>query len=1570
MMRRFAIILALLISVAAIAQQPGTGTPQFASIQSGGFDAVNRQNLNVLFSIPVVSTAGRGLNFSMSLAYNSLIWQVNGGAWSPVVDANGTPTWGWGRQDPDGQPTYKFAWHRCVYDKNQINGHYSNYKYVDGKGTTHAFSVDFEVNPDVPECENGHPQTGYATDGSGYLLDATDPAFPKVTSHAAMGIASDGPLKDANGNFITYTMPSGETDWIDTLGRTGLKIVSQTSPMATLYKYQDSNGTWQTVTMNLTSTNVKTNFGCSGISEYTATGIYLPTSIYLADGTHFDIAYEDTPGYSGYKTGRISQVTLPQGGYYQYSYGSTNDGINCSDGTVVSLTRVVNDGTTSTSWSYSRSYSSPNWVTTMTAPQLPYDSAANQSVYTFNSSGHILSENVYQGSATGTPLKTVSTSWSGNFPTEVDTTLGSVTSSVTSKVLYSFDAYGNPTWISEYDWGAASPTRTTTLSYETGSDYINANLLSLLTQRIVYAGSSGGTVMYRMDITHDGTTPSCVSGVAGHDDTYFGCGFNKRGNVTAVTVYASPSGPSGGLTTNYSYDTLGNMLQTRDPANNSTSFDYGDNWYGSNCSVTGSKAYPKMVTNALSQVKTTQYYTCTGAPRSVTDPNSQAVTYAYGSSSPQYGRLSSVTDPLSNATTMSYSGSTQSESTLTFNSSSSTADTLNVLDTLARPRLTQRKQSPSASSYDTTQVDYDLIGRAYKSYLPFNAMAGTTASTFTGTYYEFDALGRPTKLKDSTTPTPNVLVQYTYTNNDVYVSVIAPSGENSKRRQLEYDGLGRLKSVCEITSASGSGTCSQTSSQTGYWTTYSYDVLDNITGVSQNAQGTAQTRSYTYDGFNRMTQEVNPEAGTTTYVFDLTGSSACGGSYSSPGDLVRKADANGNNICYYYDALHRLTDVGPNGPNATQCKRFRYDNSTGVLGSIPSGVSVSNPYGRPVEAETDTCASPITSSSIITDEWFSYTARGETADVYQKTPNSGGYYHVSQTYWENGGPKQLSSSLSGLATITYNPDGEGRVYSVTASSGVSPVHDTTYNYASLPTAANFGTTTSGVYDSDAFTYDSSTNRMSQFSHSVNGQSYTGALTWNLNGSLSSQQITDQIHTGNSQTCSYTHDDLARIASVNCGTIWGQNFSFDVFGNISISVPTGYSGRAFQPTYTASTNHYATIPGATPSYDSNGNVLNDGSHGYVWNEDNQMDNIDSSTETLKYDALGRMVEQNRSGSYQQIVYGPNGNKLALMNGSTLVRANVPLPGGAQAIYTSSGLDRYSHADWLGSSRVISTPSRTVTTDIAYAPYGEGYGTGSEVYFTDQSNDSASDLYDFLFREHSRTQGRWISPDPGGLSVVDLSNPQSLNRYAYVMNAPTILVDPSGLNASADRMACGPNGELWWLCNNFYSGGTSWDGDQAGGGGFPSAFSEIMATSYASHVAMVDTRVSETWSAHWRNVLNERSEFEEINLSKFAPQSWFKEQLLGADIVEPDMCSVERTMCKASYRMCQGRVVAVNLLEWVSPIQIGPTLIFLPPIASTAFTGAKCLKDYISCLDRADQRNCAESPKNTKYTIDLP
>lgn len=53
--------------------------------------------------------------------------------------------------------------------------------------------------------------------------------------------------------------------------------------------------------------------------------------------------------------------------------------------------------------------------------------------------------------------------------------------------------------------------------------------------------------------------------------------------------------------------------------------------------------------------------------------------------------------------------------------------------------------------------------------------------------------------------------------------------------------------------------------------------------------------------------------------------------------------------------------------------------------------------------------------------------------------------------------------------------------------------------------------------------------------------------------------------------------------------------------------------------------------------------------------------------------------------------------------------VQLPDGATAVYNSSGLAYYRHTDWIGTSRLASTPSRTIYFDGGYAPYGEVYAT---------------------------------------------------------------------------------------------------------------------------------------------------------------------------------------------------------------------------------------------------------------------
>jgi RHS repeat-associated protein len=127
------------------------------------------------------------------------------------------------------------------------------------------------------------------------------------------------------------------------------------------------------------------------------------------------------------------------------------------------------------------------------------------------------------------------------------------------------------------------------------------------------------------------------------------------------------------------------------------------------------------------------------------------------------------------------------------------------------------------------------------------------------------------------------------------------------------------------------------------------------------------------------------------------------------------------------------------------------------------------------------------------------------------------------------------------------------------------------------------------------------------------------------------------------------------------------------------------------------------------------------------------------------------------------------------------------------------EQYNYADWLGSARLYSTPSQTTNyPDMAYAPFGEGYAgsagwiqftgvTGSSWTVVDGQNSGGS-LDDFMFRRYSPGQSRWISPDPAGVGAVDITNPQTWNRYAYVANNPLSFVDPLGLQLVFTQDGC--------------------------------------------------------------------------------------------------------------------------------------------------------------------------------------
>ncbi len=1400
--------------------QATVGTPAFNSF-GGGPDVINLSNLNSHIVVPIFHKKGRMTDFGYDLAYDTSVWYPAPSGSTKIWTS--VPNFGWTAQTQaykgTGYITFGTGTVKCFQGQNWwTQPTAGGFFYWDSFGTGHNFGI-----PELGTCHGPANASAVASDGSGYTMYASQTSAYIVT---AAGQVVYPPLNTNTGS-ANFTDRNGNKLTVDTSGHF-YDTLSSTTPTLTIagagspssprtFAYTAPSGASASYSMKYTNYTVHTNFACSGVSEFGPSTIALVSEIDLPDiavnsSDKYTFTYEATPGYSGQVTGRLASVKLPTGGTISYTYTGGSNGINCSDGSTAGLERYTPD-TGSSYWAYARTQGSgAAWTTTVTDPQ------GNVTVIQFQGL-YETQRQIYQGTASPSNLlETITTCYNGNTSNCTGTALTSQITQRNITTLLSgglqsehddkWNSYGAPTETDDYDWGA--PPHGALLKKVTASYATLGNINAF--RQLVTTLDGSSNIVSQIQYNYDETSPSTTSGTPQHVNVAA-----PWGNLTSTWTYTSSGNH---LTKSSTFWDTGMPNASTDVNGGITTYNYTSGLASCyNSAVTS-------VTEAISGLTTSTAWNCTGGvATSTTDENSQTTTTTYND--PYFWRPASIQDPTGATTSLCYglmSGATctpnptQTESVLTFNSGGSAVDKLTTLDGLGRTHVQQTRQSPGSSNLDSVETDYDSLGRTSRVTLSYSGTAGQTNSSVASTTTTYDAMSRPLIVSDS----GGGSTVYFYgnpgsQNQDVYITRNpGPSGENAKRRQFEYDGLGRLASVCEVTAGTGSGTCGQSTVRTGYWTTYSWDPMGNLKGLTQNAQisGSTQTRSFVYDWMGRITQETVPEIGasgngTAYYTYDSD--STCG---NSAGDIVKTVDAAGDVICSTYDLLHRkLTTTYPSGTysSVTPQKHFVYDGAT-------LGNSQTMAYAKARLAEAYTCFSPC--SAKLTDIGLSYTVRGESASMYESTAHSGSYYQTTQTYWANWAPYQLTGNIGLPSTITYTPDGEGRIYSVAASSGQSPlVSQTTYNPASLPTAIKIG---SNSADGDAYGWDPNTNRMTQYQFTVNGTSLTSSLGWNANSTLQTQNITDGFNSADTQNCSYGYDDLTRVTSANCGGAASQTFSYDPFGNINKSG----SPYSFLATYSATTNRMLCVgstndpnctAGYKPSYDGNGNVLNDNYHSYAWDADGHPISIDagqSDAVSLTYDALGRMVEQTRGSAYTQIVYSPLGQKLALMSGSTLQKAMVSLGNRALAVYNSSGLLYYAHPDYLGSIRLATTPGRALYFDTAYAPFGETYAsTGTlDPSYTGQTNDVASyrqdtagGLYDFPLREYS-SQGRWPSPDPLGRSATCPKDPQTQNRYAYVRNNPMSYTDPTGgmlcLQCDDGGYGGGCDPFVDWFCNPYF------------------------------------------------------------------------------------------------------------------------------------------------------------------------
>ena len=241
---------------------------------------------------------------------------------------------------------------------------------------------------------------------------------------------------------------------------------------------------------------------------------------------------------------------------------------------------------------------------------------------------------------------------------------------------------------------------------------------------------------------------------------------------------------------------------------------------------------------------------------------------------------------------------------------------------------------------------------------------------------------------------------------------------------------------------------------------------------------------------------------------------------------------------------------------------------------------------------------------------------------------------------------------------------------------------------------------------------------------------------------------------------------------------GLSWTIDPWGNRRAQTATG--GSCFSPSVAVDITNRLT--GAPYQYDAAGDLLNDGNHQYAYDAEGRVITVDAgATASYTYDALGQRVQKTVGGSDSEYVYDQRGQLNTVFGNGIMQRMYVYLDGLPLAEYFDN-TTYFVHADHLGSARILTELNQSVLETDDYYPYGEfippSGGTGNILKFTGKERDTESGLDNFEARYDASSLGRFMTPDPMG---GHLENPQSLNKYAYVLNNPTSLTDPTGLDS---------------------------------------------------------------------------------------------------------------------------------------------------------------------------------------------
>ncbi|QPB82217.1 hypothetical protein CWC22_004005 [Pseudoalteromonas rubra] len=671
----------------------------------------------------------------------------------------------------------------------------------------------------------------------------------------------------------------------------------------------------------------------------------------------------------------------------------------------------------------------------------------------------------------------------------------------------------------------------------------------------------------------------------------------------------------------------------------------------------------------------------------------------------------------------------------------------------------------------TTRFDFDSYNRLEKTTLPSGKVTsvqylghltrttdvGGSNDNYSATSYKRD------EMQDVQGRTLYKTDPYTGSNPDIV-----------NRVKFNYNALGNAVSTTNAVYNSSSGQFKNTV------TTTHYDRYGRKIKVEDPSRGT--WKQY-YNGFGEVVKEVNGRSETKETFYNKLGQ------VSRTVQLDKTVSGRSLVSCNVYGNSKSARNIG----KLTDAYQFRVTGSAASCENLIANntASISKHYtfddlGRPESSVTKNAGGEFKSVS-------SYNSLGQVSQV--ALPNG----MFVKSYYTNG---QLRSNYDAatnkLLSKIERVDAQGRVTQQTFAGGVSRTQSFEKDSAFID-SISISNATQTLYTVN-YKHDirgTTRHRISQYYEPGVGNDsfkFTESFGYENNG-------LQRLETRTVSHASTRYGVSLRLAN--------QTYSYDAYGNIKTNTNVG----TYHYTNTNNPYQLTSVSGASGkrsysmSYDSHGNIVNDGQRRFYYTQFDKPYKIskDSNTYTeFRYDEAGNRYYRkdvqlvNGSSQTKQVYYVDKVYELIKQTGGKDSSGST-LPSQIEHRWYAGGVvisqvegqaqkTQVAHSDMLGSTVLVTNDSGSAIAQYIYDPWGKQQRVyaasemGSSLLpltqmraFTGHEQVDQLEVIHMNGRIYDANLGRFLQADPF-VQFPDLT--QSHNRYSYVLNNPLTYNDPSG------------------------------------------------------------------------------------------------------------------------------------------------------------------------------------------------